>query len=209
MPPAMDKNLITESMTLVEALRIIDQTKTQIALVHAEGRLVGTLTDGDIRRAILVGTSLDTPAGTVMNRNPITVQTGTPRAKALLLMRRHSIHQLPVVDADGRLHGLMLINDLLDTTHNDNWVVLMAGGLGTRLKPLTDDTPKPLIKVGDKPILETIVSSFISSGFRKFFLSVNYQADMIEAHFGDGLPLGTGTDGEAATGQRQNHPNKL
>lgn len=177
------------STSLLEVLRLIDRTRVQIALVEDEGRLVGTLTDGDIRRAILAGTNLDAPASEFMNRNPITARIGVSALAARRLMQRHSIHQLPVIDDDQRIVDLLLLDKLLQASAGDNLVVLMAGGLGSRLKPLTDSLPKPLIKIGDRPILETIVSTFANAGFRRFVIAVNYKAEMIEAHFGDGSKL--------------------
>ena len=135
--------------------------RQQIALICEDARLVGTITDGDIRRAILAGRSLEAPAESIMNRSPITARSGITHQAALALMRRHSIHQLPVVDGNRRLIEVLLIDDLLQGQTNENWVVLMAGGLGTRLRHLTQAFPKPMLKVGDKPILETILTSFI------------------------------------------------
>ena len=101
-------------------------------------------------------------------------------------MQARGIHQLPVVDENNRVIGLESITSLLRKPTVDNWVVLMAGGLGNRLRPLTEDTPKPLLKVGGRPLIETIVNHFVDQGFRKFFISVNYKAEMFESHFGDG-----------------------
>ncbi len=184
------KYMLVETVPLLDALRVIDGTPGQIALIHDNGRLIGTITDGDIRRAILAGTSLSETVGTIMNRNPITAPSGILRHAALRLMERRSIHQLPTIDSTGHLVGILLIDDLMHQTPNENWVVLMAGGLGNRLKPLTDDLPKPLIKVGDKPILETILLGFIAAGFTRFYMSVNYKAEMIEDYFGDGSKWG-------------------
>jgi NDP-sugar pyrophosphorylase family protein len=152
--------------------------------------LVGTATDGDIRRGILAGIGLDHPVAKVMNRSPITAKPGISDEAALALMRRHSIHQLPILSADNRVVDVKLIDELTRASHAEHWVVLMAGGAGTRLRPLTDDLPKPLIKVGGKPILETILMNFIASGFVKFFISVNYKAEMIQEYFGDGSNWG-------------------
>ena len=182
---------VKENMPLIEALRRIDLGTLQIAIVERDGRIVGTLTDGDVRRALLGGAGLDAPVEQVMNRTPITAPAGISNEAALVLMRRHSIHQLPIVDADGKVTEVKLIDDLgLNPSYADHWVVLMAGGLGARLKPLTDETPKPLLQVGDKPILETVMGGFIKAGFGKFFLSVNYKAEMIQEYFGDGSTWG-------------------
>jgi dTDP-glucose pyrophosphorylase/CBS domain-containing protein len=182
---------VNESMPLLEALRRIDEGSMQIAIVEREGRIVGTLTDGDVRRALLGGAGLDAPVKQVMNRTPITAPVGISNEAAFALMRRHSIHQLPIVDSDGRVAEVKLIDDVGQVpSHLDHWVVLMAGGLGARLKPLTDETPKPLLQIGDKPILETMLGGFIKAGFGKFFIAVNYKAEMIQDYFGDGSAWG-------------------
>ena len=102
------------------------------------------------------------------------------------MMRRYTFHHLPLVDDEGKVAGLATLDDFLGVVERDNWVVLMAGGLGSRLRPLTDSCPKPLLNIGGKPILENIVEAFIEQGFRKFFISVNYRAEMIKEYFGTG-----------------------
>jgi dTDP-glucose pyrophosphorylase len=186
--------VVTEMMPLIEALRRIDEGNLQLAVVERDGKIVGTVTDGDVRRALLNGVGLDTPVNQVMNRNPVVAPAGISNAAALTLMRRRSIHQLPIVDDHGKVLEIKLIDDLAAASQADHWVVLMAGGLGSRLRPLTDDLPKPLIKVGNKPILETVLNGFIKSGFGKFFISVNYKADMIRKYFGDGSAWGIEID---------------
>jgi dTDP-glucose pyrophosphorylase len=182
---------VKESIPLLEALRRIDEGSMQIAIVERQGRIVGTLTDGDVRRALLGGTGLDAPVEQAMNRTPITAPVGISNEAAFALMRRHSIHQLPIVDGDGRVAEVKLIDNMGQVpSHFDHWVVLMAGGLGARLKPLTDETPKPLLQIGDKPILETVLGGFIKAGFGKFFIAVNYKAEMIRDYFGDGSAWG-------------------
>jgi len=181
---------VSETTSIFETIRVIGDGSLQMALVCRDGRLLGTVTDGDIRRAILASVPLDSPISVVMNCTPITAPVGISNLAALILMRRHSIHQLPVVDTDGTIIDVMLIDDLTAAPQSDHWVVLMAGGLGSRLKPLTDDIPKPLIRIGDKPILETVLSGFAKAGFGKFYISVNYKAEMIKEYFGDGSTWG-------------------
>lgn len=187
--------LVSSDTTIKEAIRIIDQGALKIALVVDEGqRLVGTVSDGDIRRGILKGCSLEERVQKVMNSTPTVVGQNEGREKILVLMRQKQIYQIPVVDGAGRLVGLEIIDTLLAPPRRDNLVVLMAGGLGSRLKQLTTDIPKPLLKVGDKPILETILLNFIEHGFRRFYVSVNYRAEMIETYFGDGSRWGVEID---------------
>ena len=182
--------VVGEETALIETLRRIDQGNLQLAVVERDGKIVGTVTDGDVRRALLSGVGLDASVARVMNRTPIVAPAGTSNAAALTLMRRHSIHQLPIVDAEGKVTEVKLIDDLAIAPPSDHWVVLMAGGLGSRLKPLTNETPKPLIRIGDKPILETVLTGFVKAGFGKFFISINYKAEMIREYFGDGSTWG-------------------
>lgn len=173
-----------------ETIRRIDGSSTQIALiVDDSGRLLGTITDGDIRRGLLKGASLDDPASAIMNASPTCAQPDEGREAILARMKAKLLHQIPVIDADRRVVGLEVLDELL-AARRENWVVLMAGGRGARLRPLTDDTPKPLLRVGAKPILEIILESFIEQGFHRFFLAVNYRAEMVRSHFGDGSRWG-------------------
>jgi dTDP-glucose pyrophosphorylase len=170
-----------------EIIEVIDASALQIALVVDDMmKLLGTITDGDVRRAILRGVSLDDSACLIMNSRPIVASANESKESILAVMRSKSIHQLPIISDDGVLVGLEILNDLLQPENRTNVVVLMAGGVGSRLRPLTIDCPKPLLKVGNKPILETIIENFIEHGFRKFYLSVNYKAEMIEKYFGNG-----------------------
>lgn len=187
-----DKILISPFTTVQETIRIIDESSAQIALVVDEKtRLLGTITDGDIRRGILSGISLDYPAKKIMNSNPIVAKQTEYKSLILNKMISSRLHQIPIVDNHFTVVGLEILDDLIQIqSRKENWVVLMAGGLGSRLRPLTNECPKPLLRVGAKPILETILESFIENGFRKFYLSVNYKAEMIEEYFADGSRWG-------------------
>lgn len=183
--------LILSQKSILEAIQIIDNGALQIALViDKQGRLLGTVTDGDIRRGILKGIDLNKPVDLIMNSQPTVAVEGISRQKVYALMRRKKLRHIPIVDKEGILTDLHFLDELMSSEQNDNWVVLMAGGLGSRLRPLTEDCPKPLLKVGGKPVLETIMNSFIDQGFNKFFISVNYRAEMIEDYFGDGSGWG-------------------
>ncbi|MEQ8175999.1 MAG: nucleotidyltransferase family protein [Syntrophomonadaceae bacterium] len=179
--------LISPGRSILEALEIIDKGALQIALVTDENHnLLGTVTDGDVRRGLLRGITLDKPVKTVMNAKPTVVVTGSSKQKILSIMQSKKLRHIPVVDSNGRLIGMEFIDQLMTTEQKDNWVLLMAGGLGNRLRPLTDNCPKPLLNVGGKPVLETILDSFIEQGFSRFYISVNYKAEMIKKYFGDG-----------------------
>ena len=183
--------LITPDIPVLEAIKVLDRSALQILLVvNREKQLLGTLTDGDIRRAILRGFDLNTPVAGAMNDTPITVDTSAGRDQALLLMRSKCIHCIPVVDGQNRVQGLETESRLLWQGSEKTQVILMAGGLGMRLRPLTESIPKPLLKVNGKPMLEHIIGRFVEQGFRSFFLSVNYKAEMIRDYFGDGSELG-------------------
>ena len=183
--------LVPDTLSIREAIRAIDESALQIALiVAADQRLVGTVTDGDVRRGLLRGTSLDAPVTEIMNHEPVSCPVSLGREAALTVMRGSDVKQVPLIDPMGRVVGLELLGDVIKRTERDNWVVLMAGGLGQRLRPLTEDCPKPMLPVGGQPILEIILKNFARQGFHRFFLSVNYKADMVRRHFGDGARWG-------------------
>ncbi len=181
------QSLVAGVSTIRETIRTIDAGAIQIALVVDDAlHLVGTATDGDIRRAILRGASLEDPVATIMNTQPVTARINETREQILLIMRAKQLHQIPVLDTEGRLVGVEIIDRLLEPEQKENPVIIMAGGLGSRLRPLTDDCPKPMLRVGNKPILQTILENFIEHGFYDFHFSVNYMAEMVKEHFGDG-----------------------
>ncbi len=182
---------VRPDQTIRETLEVIDEGAVQIAIVVNEhDQLEGVATDGDIRRGILDDLDLDAPVASIMNEDPITARPQEDRQSLIDTMRARRIHQVPLVDHQGQVVGIEVLDDLLEPEARPNPVVLMAGGLGTRLRPLTEDCPKPLLEVGDKPILETILEGFIAHGFHRFYLSVNYKAGMIEDYFGDGSDWG-------------------
>jgi dTDP-glucose pyrophosphorylase len=183
--------LVSPTLTIRDAIARIDSGNAGIVLVtDAGGHLLGTVTDGDVRRGLLRGLSLSDGVGEVMNKAPTTAGHRDDRAAILALMKRKLFHQIPLVDERGRLVGLETIDELLQPGRRETPVVLLAGGLGMRLRPLTDEVPKPMLRIGDKPILESILDSFIEYGFCKFHFAVNYKADVIERHFGDGSKWG-------------------
>ena len=186
-----ERALVGADMTLREALTTIDQAGSQMALVvDAERRLLGTLSDGDARRGLLNGLALTDKVSAAMHLNPTVAGADETRHSILATMRRRGLHQLPVVNAAGIVVGMEVVDDFLTAPTRDNWVVIMAGGLGQRLELLTRDTPKPMLRVGSRPLLETIVRGYSAQGFRRFFFAVNYKAEQIERHFGDGSEFG-------------------
>jgi dTDP-glucose pyrophosphorylase len=184
MTPDWRSIAVPRAAPLLEALRVIDAGGLQFALVVQDDRLVGVVTDGDVRRALVRGLGTHACIEEAMNRNPVlgTIEEGPAGWRRR--MRKHQIRHLPIVDAAGHLRQLVTEQGV--TVARPNWVVLMAGGLGTRLRPITENVPKPMIDVGGRPILETIIDGLAHSGFTRLFISVNYRAHVIEDHFGDG-----------------------
>jgi len=186
---------VAPDTSALEAMRIIDHGAAKIALVVDEQqRLVGTLTDGDIRRGLLYGEKLEAPVERLMNRHFRYVRSGEDKALVLAMMRREVLDQIPVLDAEGRVVQLLLLQDFLTQTQLPNAVVIMAGGKGTRLRPHTEHCPKPMLPINGKPILEILLEQCIAIGFRQFYLSVNYLKEQIIEHFGDGRGWGVSID---------------
>lgn len=183
--------LIAPESSVRDALRSIDEGGVQIVLVVDEQRrLLGTLSDGDVRRGLLAGASLDTRVSEIMHRRPTVALDTDPRPAIFAKMRRLGLHQLPVVDAENRVVALHTVDDMVLPEKQQNPVVIMAGGLGSRLKELTRSVPKPMLKVGDRPILELLIETFVDQGFSNFYLAVNYKAEVIEEYFQDGSRFG-------------------
>lgn len=185
------RTLLAEGATVQQAIRNLDETGLQIVLViSADGALAGTLTDGDIRRGLLRGLTLESPIETIVYRKPLVVPPHMGTDMVLHLMQANKIHQLPVVDDRRQVVGLHLWDELIVPGHRPNLMILMAGGQGTRLRPHTENCPKPLLPVGGKPMLEHIIERAKSQGFERFVLAIHFLGHMIEEHFGDGSRWG-------------------
>ncbi|OIO38527.1 MAG: alcohol dehydrogenase [Candidatus Omnitrophica bacterium CG1_02_49_16] len=181
------ETLVKPATPVRKVIETIDKGSMQIALVvDAKNRLIGTVTDGDVRRGILKGISLDEAVERIMRKDPIFAHMNELRENILTLMKKKEIHQLPILDTAGCVVGIQMRDNISKAVIHDNLVIIMAGGLGSRLRPLTENTPKSLLAVGKKPILETIIDNFVEFGFQRFYLAVNYKDEMIRAHFGDG-----------------------
>lgn len=191
----LEKMTVQPDASLRLVMEVIDRGARQIALVTDDcGVLIATVTDGDIRRGLLRGVGLEAPVSEVMHRNPTTLLKGASASVAQSLMRERGLNHIPVVDPQGKLVSLALREAVTSVHPRQTRVVLMAGGLGMRLRPLTETMPKPMIPVGDKPLLERIVTRFQDQGFSRFTLSVNYLGHVIRDHFGDGSSLGVEMD---------------
>lgn len=185
------KILIPKTITIKEALKTIDEVALKIAIVqNVDSIVIGTISDGDIRRAILNGKSLDDTIEDVYFKNPTICNVNTPIEKIIQIAISKKLYQIPIVDDEGRLVRIEDLGNMLNLKRRPNKVILMAGGLGTRLRPLTEDTPKPLLQVGGKPILETIIENFAKYGFKDIIISVNYKSEKIIEHFKDGSDFG-------------------
>ena len=185
------KALVNSDVTLEQAIDVLDKAALRIALVvDSSDKLLGTLTDGDVRRALLKHMPLETPVSQVMNAQPKTAEQSWTESRILAVMEQHELLQLPLVDKDRRVMGLANLHDILNKHRHDNPVFLMAGGFGTRLRPLTNNCPKPMLKVGDKPILEQILLNFVEAGFHRFYISTHYMPEVIRDYFGDGEKWG-------------------
>ncbi len=180
-PDTSIHTLIERFNTRVEHIGIV---------VDEQQRLLGTVTDGDLRRGMLRGVTTDTPVREIMNTAPRTLTVDQPHDDITSYMRHERVRHLPIVDFAGRAVDLITLDELLGPTPQPYPVVIMAGGEGTRLRPLTEHTPKPMLDVGGRPILETIIRRCAAVGFSDFYISVNYRADVIKHHFGNGRPFG-------------------
>ena len=187
----INKIKLFPNSTIKEALKIIDSGAVKIALVVDENdKLLGTITDGDIRRAILKGKSLEDSIRDIYYKNPITVSIDESKENIINLCTSKKIYQIPVVDKNGKIVKIILLDEILKPKEYPNKVILMVGGLGSRLRPLTEDTPKPMLNVGGKPILQTIIEQFRNYGFKNFILCLNYKAEIIKNYFQDGSKFG-------------------
>lgn len=197
--------LLPADANLRQAIRSLDESALQIAMVISpNGHLLGTLTDGDIRRGLLRGLDMDSSVDTIIHREPLVAPPQLSRENVLQLMRANKIRQLPVIDENRCVVGLHVWDELMDPVQRPNLMVIMAGGQGARLRPYTETCPKPMLPVGGKPMLEHIVERAKADGFQRFVLTIHYLGHMVEEYFGDGsrwqvsidyvreeLPLGT------------------
>ena len=183
-----EKSTLHLADTMAKAVKVLEENRVLgIALVIDKRRkLLGTVTDGDIRRAIIGHCGMDTPVEQLMNNSPAVVTARDGKEKIDHVMAEKYITRLPVVNDDGIIIGLIGQDSGLTSGCYDNSILLMAGGFGRRLHPLTESIPKPLLKVAEKPILEAIVDQLSEQGFKRLFMSLHYRGEMIKSYFGDG-----------------------
>lgn len=172
---------------LIKALEIIDRGGLQLAVViDSSSKLIGTVSDGDVRRALLSGNNLETEISKIANKNPMTIKNTEYNNTLLSQAEKMKIRLVPIVDNENVLVGIKDMTQIASLENHSNPVVILAGGLGSRLGELTKETPKPMLEIGDKPILLQIIERFKQQGFSNFYLSVNYKSEVIENYFGDG-----------------------
>lgn len=189
---------VSPDYTIRAAMKCVDRGSCGIALVVDQERyLLGTITDGDARRAVLAGTDLESPISELLNKKistqyfkPVTAPPETDRKSLIALMHEHSLRQVPIIDNEGRVVDLIMLDDLIPIQDLPLQAVIMAGGMGTRLMPLTEDLPKPMLPVGGKPLLERVIEQLRQVGIRRVNVTTHYKREKISDHFGDGSAYG-------------------
>lgn len=189
---------ISPTYSVRAAMRCIDHGARGIALVvDSDRKLIGTITDGDMRRAVLASSDLDMPVSTLLASKvgteypkPITSPAGSSRDELISLLHKYVLRQMPLVDDEGKVVDMVMIDDLIPTKDLNLQAVIMAGGLGTRLRPLTDDLPKPMLPVGDKPLMELVIEQLRQVGIRRVNVTTHFKPEKISDHFGDGSAFG-------------------
>lgn len=187
----IDDIIVTVNASILDVLKIIDKSSKQLALVVDKNKkLLGTVSDGDIRRALLNNISLENSIEFIYFKKPTVANINCTKEEVINICSTKKIYQIPIVDNNGNLVGLEVLDDLISKEKKKNKVVLMVGGLGTRLRPLTEKIPKPMLDVGGKPILQTIVEKFADYGFVNIIMCIGYKSQIIQDYFGDGSIFG-------------------
>lgn len=181
---------VSPDASILEAMRVIDSTAIATTIVCHDMKVLGILTDGDIRRALLKGAGLHDSIDPFYSKNFVKVSPEDKRADVLDLMQARVIEQIPVVNTEGSLVGIHTLHGLLGNRKKPNRALIMAGGKGTRLGKLTQSIPKPMIKVAGRPILERLILHLVGHGIRSIYVSVNHLSHVIEDYFGDGSKWG-------------------
>jgi dTDP-glucose pyrophosphorylase/CBS domain-containing protein len=191
------KLLVTPSMSVQQVMECINRNAKGIALVVDEAlRLIGTITDGDIRRSILSGMNLDLPVQQLLDRReqnpmPLTARVGTPDSELLHMMTTRNVRHIPLLNEEGQVVDVALLSELVKEYEPPLLrAIVMAGGYGTRLRPLTDELPKPMLPIGDRPLLEIIVNGLREAGIRQVNLATHYKSEIIAEYFKDGHDFG-------------------
>ena len=198
--------VVNDHASIQEVLEAIDAGSARIALVVDKNyKLVGTVTDGDVRRGLLKNLDMKDSVSSIVNETPLTAKHSLSRDKKISILKENHILAVPIIDESRKLVGLETLADLMKSSPKKNPVCIMAGGFGLRLGSLTNDCPKPMLPVGDTPLLERLILRFIDEGFSEFYITTHFMPELIENYFGDGSkwnvsvkyihessPLGTG-----------------
>jgi dTDP-glucose pyrophosphorylase len=187
--------VLDEGKTIRDAMALLNANAREVVLLRdAEGYISGLITDGDIRRGLLAGATLQSPVKAIMRRDFFAVGPETDRAAVLDIMKARMFQHVPVLDGERRLLAVHFLRDLIGAEPKPNHAVVMAGGRGLRLRPVTEAVPKPMVEVAGRPILERVILHLVSHGIRNIHLAVNYKAKIIEEYFGDGSGFGCKID---------------
>ncbi|MFT6989281.1 MAG: dTDP-glucose pyrophosphorylase/CBS domain-containing protein [Paraglaciecola sp.] len=182
---------VSAETSIRQTLEVLNQSALKVVLViDSNDALLGIVTDGDVRRTILKNIPMEEPISLIMNQQPITASKAQSKAQLIELMEKYLLLSIPIVTSSGIVIGLVSVHRLVAKGHHSTPVLLMAGGLGTRLSPLTNNCPKPLLKVGGSPLLELVLKSFVDAGFKRFYISTHYMPEKIRGYFGDGSRWG-------------------
>ena len=177
----IEKIKLSPYATIKQALKTISKGAIKIAVVvDKKNKLLGTLTDGDIRRGFLKGLNINSSIKSIIFKKPTVVRKNYSKEKLIKIALSKKIYQIPIVDKNGKLKGVHILDEIIQPKNKSNKVVIMAGGRGMRLRPLTKNIPKPMLKVGNKPILQTIIEKFKKSGYKNFVICVNYKSKIIK-----------------------------
>jgi dTDP-glucose pyrophosphorylase len=184
---AWERAILKSNNSIEDAIRNLNNTALKIILIaDSEGHFLGTVSDGDIRRGLLKGLTLSSPIQSIVHQNALVVPAGMTRDTVLSMMTANKVQQIPVVDDDGKIVGLHIWDEVASVQARPNSMVIMAGGMGTRLLPHTESCPKPMLLIQGKPMLEHIIERAKSEGFSHFILAIHHLGHMIEGYFGDG-----------------------
>lgn len=174
-----------------DVIESLNRSSSKVVMIKSrDGKFVGLITDGDLRRSILLGNAIDDDFTSLINKNPISVGAEVENYQILELMIEHDIQQIPVLNIESEIIGLRVIDELIATPKLNNRIIIMAGGKGTRLRPYTETCPKPMLLIRGKPMLHHIIDKAKIEGFSNFIITTHYLSHMIEDYFGNGAEIG-------------------
>ena len=192
---SLDLMIVRQDTSIKSTMQIFEKNlQKHVYVVDHDKSIVGAVSDGDVRRAILSGVDISRAVNLIMNENFKSIASSQPRSDALKLMRNFNLSTIPVVSSYGKIVEIVHSNSTVESTEHENMIYIMAGGLGKRLRPLTENTPKPMLYIGNRPILEIIIKRLADQGFGNFTIVVNFLAEQIVDYFKDGQDFGVKID---------------